>query len=143
MARPRRDGGPSKQPDKRKLSKTIIKGLKPSGSPYTVWDTVTRGLVIRVHSSRKTWKVVYSRHGRPRWYHIGDASAIKLPDARVWPAEFCSGSPPERTRRPREERSEALAPSMIWRSSTSATHRRGSGLPTFQSGRLPIEARTN
>jgi integrase len=83
MARPRRDGKPSTAPDRRKLSKTIIKALKPRGSPYTVWDTTTRGLVIRVHSRRMTWKVVYSRHGRPRWYHIGDASTIKLPDART------------------------------------------------------------
>jgi integrase len=84
MARPRRDGKPSTAPDKRKLSKTIIKGLKPRGGrPYTVWDTTTRGLVIRVHSSSMTWKVVYSRNGRPRWYHIGNVSTIPLTDART------------------------------------------------------------
>jgi hypothetical protein len=83
MARPRRDGRPSKLPDRRKLSKTIIKALKPRGVPYTVWDLTTRGLVIRVHSGRKTWKVVYSRNGRPRWYHIGDVSTIQLNEART------------------------------------------------------------
>jgi hypothetical protein len=88
MARPRRDGRPSTTPDKRKLSKTIIKALKPRGSPYTVWDTTTRGLVIRVHSRRMTWKVVYSRHGRPRWYHIGDVSTIKLPECCAEAAMF-------------------------------------------------------
>jgi integrase len=30
-----------------------------------------------------TWKVVYSRNGRPRWYHIGDVSTIKLNEART------------------------------------------------------------
>jgi integrase len=83
MARPRRDGGPSRQPDKRKLTQANVKALKPSGSPYSVWDVTTRGLVIRVHAGSTTWKVVYSRNGRPRWYHIGDVSSIGLADARI------------------------------------------------------------
>jgi integrase len=40
-------------------------------------------LVITVHpTDRRTWKVFYSRHGRPRWYTLGDASAMSLTDAR-------------------------------------------------------------
>ncbi len=46
------------------------------------------GLVIRVQpSGSKAWKVIYSRHGRPRWFHIGDANAIGLADARTLAAE--------------------------------------------------------
>jgi hypothetical protein len=35
----------------------------------------------------RAWKVIYSRHGRPRWLHLGDAGAIGLADARTLAAE--------------------------------------------------------
>jgi integrase len=35
----------------------------------------------------KSWKVIYSRHGRPRWLHLGNADAIGLADARTLAAE--------------------------------------------------------
>jgi integrase len=48
-----------------------------------VWDTYQRGLALRVQpTGQKSWKVVYSCGGRPRWFHVGDASAIGLTDAR-------------------------------------------------------------
>jgi integrase len=48
-----------------------------------VWDTYQRGLVLRVQpTGQKSWKAVYSHGGRPRWYHVGDASAIGLTEAR-------------------------------------------------------------
>jgi hypothetical protein len=104
MARPRRDGKPSTAPDRRKLSKAIIKALKPRGGrPYTVWDTTTRGLAIRVHSDSMTWKVVYSRHGRPRWYHIGNVSTIQLNEARTMACKIMlrvgAGEDPQAERR--------------------------------------------
>ncbi|MCK1755857.1 integrase arm-type DNA-binding domain-containing protein [Bradyrhizobium sp. 137] len=83
MARPRSDGSPAAAPDKRKLSNFVINSLKPRAKPYTVWDTSMRGFALVVHASgRKVWKAIYSRRGRPRWYHIGDASVISLADAR-------------------------------------------------------------
>jgi hypothetical protein len=84
MVRPRRDGRPSAEPDRRKLSNFVVNSLKPRhGLPYAVWDTTVRGFAIVVHGSgRKVWKVVYSRQGRPRWYHIGDASSISLSEAK-------------------------------------------------------------
>jgi integrase len=40
-------------------------------------------MALRVQpSGHRAWKVIYSRHGRPRWYHLGDATAIGLADAR-------------------------------------------------------------
>ena len=33
-------------------------------------------------TGHKTWKVIYSLHGRPRWYSLGAADAIGLADAR-------------------------------------------------------------
>jgi integrase len=83
MPRPRRDGLPATAPNKRRLSELFIRRLKPQPSPFTVWDTLQRGLaVVMQPSGHKAWKVVYSHHGRPRWYHVADASAIGLADAR-------------------------------------------------------------
>ena len=33
-------------------------------------------------SGHRSYKVIYSHHARPRWYHIGAADAIGLADAR-------------------------------------------------------------
>lgn len=83
MVRPRRDGRPSAMPDRRKLTPFTVNNLMPRSRPYTVWDETLRGFAVVVHvSGRKSWKAVYSRRGRPRWYHVGDASAIGLSDAR-------------------------------------------------------------
>jgi integrase len=68
---------------KRRLTELSVRKLKPKTASYVVWDTLQRGLAIRVQpTGARAWKVVYSRHGRPRWYHIGDAGAVGLADAR-------------------------------------------------------------
>lgn len=70
-------------PDKRKLNNLLIGRLKPKPRPYLVWDSLQHGLAIQVRPSGvKTWKCIYSRHSRPRWYSIGRADAIGLADAR-------------------------------------------------------------
>jgi len=48
------------------------------------WDTFQRGLALRVEpSGHLAWKCVYTIRGRgARWYHMGNASAITLADAR-------------------------------------------------------------
>jgi Arm DNA-binding domain len=69
--------------NKRKLSEIFLQKLKPEAKPFLVWDEYQRGLAIRVQpSGHKSWKCIYSFRGRPRWYHIGDAAAIDLADAR-------------------------------------------------------------
>jgi hypothetical protein len=35
----------------------------------------------------KAWKVIYSRHGRPRWLNLGSSDVVPLADARTMAAE--------------------------------------------------------
>jgi integrase len=71
------------QPNKIRLNDLAIKKLKPQAKPFLIWDTLQRGLAIRVEpTGYRSFKCIYSRHGRPRWYSIGPADAIGLADAR-------------------------------------------------------------
>ena len=73
---------------KRKLSELTVKRLRPAQKPFLVWDTKQSGLALRVRpTGARSWYCVYSRHGRPRWYRIGDAGAIGLADARLLAGE--------------------------------------------------------
>ena len=83
MARPRRDGTPARKPNKRTLTDAFLNSVPPQDRAFAVWDQKQRGLAVAVQpTGRKSWKCVYAFRGRPRWYHIGDASAIGLSDAR-------------------------------------------------------------
>ncbi len=83
MPRARRDGSPAAEPHRHKLSDIFIRKLKPQSRPFMVWDVQQRGLAVAVQpTGHKSWKVVYSMNGRPRWYTIGDVAAIGLSDAR-------------------------------------------------------------
>ena len=71
-------------PNKHKLSELAVKRLRPRAKPYLVWDTVVSGLVVRIRpTGARSWYCVYSRHGRPRWYRLGDPTIIPLADARL------------------------------------------------------------
>ena len=73
---------------KRRLTELSVRKLPPAAASYLVWDTHQRGLAIRIQpTGRKAWYVVYSRRGRPRWLHLGDAGVIGLADARQMAAE--------------------------------------------------------
>jgi integrase len=83
MPRPRKDGTPARAPNKRKLTDAFVTTVKPRERPLVIWDEKQRGLALAIHpGGAKTWKCVYSLHGRPRWYTIGGAHAIGLADAR-------------------------------------------------------------
>jgi Arm DNA-binding domain len=83
MPRPRRDGSPTASANRRKLNDLYLKKLKPQERAFIIWDAYQRGLAIAVQpSGHKSWKCIYSFRGRPRWFHIGDAAAIDLSDAR-------------------------------------------------------------
>jgi hypothetical protein len=83
MPRPRRDGTPTRAARKQKFTDRFVRTIRPETAAFAVWDTYQRGLVLRIQpTNQRAWKAVYSRGGRPRWYHIGDASAIGLADAR-------------------------------------------------------------
>ena len=79
---------PKRAPLKRRLTELYVRKLKPKAQPFLVWDTLQRGLAIRVQpTGARAWKCIYSHHGRPRWLHLGDAGAIGLADARTLAAE--------------------------------------------------------
>jgi integrase len=77
-----------KPPRKEKLTELLVQRLRPEAAPFLVWDTKQQGLVLRVQpSGHRAFKVIYSRHGRPRWLHLGNANAIGLATARQLAAE--------------------------------------------------------
>jgi integrase len=86
MPRPRRDGTPARSElNKRRLSEAFIQTVRPDPDRAIVyWDTLQRGLALLVQpSGHRAWKCVYSiRQRGPRWYHLGDARAVALIDAR-------------------------------------------------------------
>jgi integrase len=73
---------------KRNLTELLVKRLPPESAPFQVWDTRQHGLALRVQpSNARSWYCVYSRHGRSRWYRLGDVNSISLADARTLAAE--------------------------------------------------------
>jgi integrase len=83
MPRPRRDGTPSQAPNRRKLHELLIKRQKPRARAFMIWDTIQAGFALSVQpTGHKAYKVVYSHQGRVRWFHLGNAQAITLSDAR-------------------------------------------------------------
>ena len=73
---------------KRRLTELSVRKLKAESTAYQVWDSLQRGLCVRVQPSGVTgWYVVYSRHGMVRWLYLGDARTIGLADARTMAAE--------------------------------------------------------
>src|SRR5437016_3583636 len=80
---------PRAAPNKRKLTPLFVQKVKPQARPVMVWDTLVRGLAVRVEpSGYRAFKVVYRYGNRPRWYHLGAADAIGLADARKFAAEI-------------------------------------------------------
>src|SRR6516165_9297222 len=75
-------------PRKAKLTELLVRNLKPEATTYQVWDDRQHGLAIRVQpTGSKSWYVVYSLRGRVRWYHLSNANALGLADARKLAAE--------------------------------------------------------
>lgn len=80
---------PKRPAHKRNLTELYVRKLRPQNSAFVVWDARQHGLALRMQpSGSKAWKVIYSRHGRPRWLHLGNADAIGLADARTLAAEI-------------------------------------------------------
>src|SRR5262245_42677304 len=85
MSRSRRDGTPARSvPNRRRLSEAFVKAIRSDSERVVLyWDTLQRGLALSVQpSGHRAWKCIYSIRGRSRWYHLGDARAITLSDAR-------------------------------------------------------------
>jgi integrase len=83
MPRSRSDGTPSQPPNRLKLTELLVKRQKPRARAFMVWDTLQRGFALSMQpTGHKAYKVVYSHHGRVRWFHLGSVNAISLSDAR-------------------------------------------------------------
>jgi len=85
MSRSRRDGTPARSvPNRRRLTEGFAKTVRSDSERVVLyWDTSQRGLALSVQpSGHRAWKCIYSIRGRSRWYHLGDARAISLADAR-------------------------------------------------------------
>jgi len=68
---------------KRRLTELAVRKARPESAAYLIWDTLQHGLALRIQpTGKRSWNAIYSRHGRPRWLYLGDASAIALSDAR-------------------------------------------------------------
>ena len=69
--------------NRRKLNQHMVQRARARARTFLIWDTQQRGLVLQVGATgHKAWKVIYSHRNRPRWYHLGNAGAIKVNDAR-------------------------------------------------------------
>jgi integrase len=76
------------KPRRRRLTELFVRRLKGGEHTYLIWDELARHLALRVQpTGARAWYCVYSRHGRPRWLHLGDARAIGLADARMLAGE--------------------------------------------------------
>ena len=86
MPRPRRDGTAARAlPNRRKLSDAFVRTVQPDPVRVIIfWDVMQRGLALAVQpSGHLAWKAIYRIRGRgARWYHLGNARAIGLSDAR-------------------------------------------------------------
>jgi hypothetical protein len=83
MARPREDGLPSGQPNRRRLSNIVLNNLKPKPGPYLLWDTKQAGLAVQVRpTGKRTFYCIYTYRSRPRWHRIAAVNAIGLAEAR-------------------------------------------------------------
>jgi integrase len=73
---------------KQRLQELTVRKARAESKTYLIWDSGQPHLALQVQpTGSKSFKVIYSRHGRPRWYHIGDAAVIGLADARTMAAE--------------------------------------------------------
>lgn len=84
MARPRRDGNPSRVTVKKDLTDPDVKGIKNAAGFQHVYDK-TDGLSLAVYplpSDRKVWRFTYRHGGRVRVFTMGKYPAIGLADAR-------------------------------------------------------------
>lgn len=69
--------------NKRVLNEMFVKSATPKEKRTLIWDINQRGLVLSVEpTGRRTYKVIYTFGGKPRWYTIGDATVVDLKEAR-------------------------------------------------------------
>ncbi|MDD3708617.1 MAG: Arm DNA-binding domain-containing protein, partial [Aminobacterium sp.] len=66
-----------------KLTNTYIKNLKPDKKRYTIRDTETKGLLLRVEpSGKKTFYLDYTINEKRSSKKLGDAKILTVTEAR-------------------------------------------------------------
>ncbi len=84
MPRPRRDGTPSREPERVRLNDKFVKAARPGPRRTIYYDEVQKGFVLVVEpTGHKSFKLAYSFGGRPRALHIAATNAIGLAEARA------------------------------------------------------------
>jgi integrase len=75
--------------NKRRLSVLGVAKVPPLARAFLVWDADQKGLALQVQpSGHRSYKFIYRHRNRSRWFHIGDAKAIGLADARTKAADL-------------------------------------------------------
>jgi integrase len=122
---------------KQVLTELTITKCKSEEEHFLVWDAKQHGLALSVQpTGHKAFKVVYSFHGRPRWYDLGKASGIGLANARKLARDIqyrvAQGHDPqaERTAERRAGTFEELAERYCteWSSKRNKSWKQGAGL---------------
>jgi integrase len=91
-------------PNKVRLTAPGVAKAPARPSAYLVWDSLQRGLALQVQpSGHRSFKVIYSYRGKPRWYHLGPADVVPLAEARKLAAtimaEVARGGDPQGQRK--------------------------------------------
>lgn len=70
-------------PNRYRLNDRFVKTVQPAEKRTLYWDTVQQGFVLAVEpTGHKSYKLIYSMRGRPRWFTIGSVTSIGLKEAR-------------------------------------------------------------
>jgi hypothetical protein len=70
-------------PNRYRLNDRFVKTASPAEKRTLYWDTVQQGLALAVEpTGHKSYKLIYSMRGRPRWFTIGSVTGIGLKEAR-------------------------------------------------------------
>jgi Arm domain-containing DNA-binding protein len=93
-----------------------------------VWDELQKGLALVCQpSGHMAYKCIYSRHGRPRWYHIADTRAVGLADARKLAAhimlQVATGADPQAERKAQRAAGTFLDLAMRYRAYAEKTNK--------------------
>jgi hypothetical protein len=74
---------PKSPPNRYRLNDRFVRTVPPAEKRTLYWDTVQQGLVLAVEpTGHKSYKLIYSMRGRPRWFTIGSVTSIGLKEAR-------------------------------------------------------------
>jgi integrase len=95
-----------------KITPAMLRDLSPKDKPFEVFDTETKGLVLRVEpTGSKSYFLVYHLDGRKRRYRIGDAKTITPRQARdvatIQAGEIAKGADPGAERKQKRTEQQA------------------------------------